>query len=128
MGHTDNFLRAHYNFEAAAEALSVQVERAEQTLFNMIHDAVREGNDNRIPLSYGGHTSRSYPISAFLGDCGEEARLLLFAACHLAEKDGHPNTVAERNAAAAHMLRKFVERVATDYAKDNAEFFVGDDE
>ena len=111
------------------DANDVQIERAEEVLRGLILDCVAGGLDMKLRNSYSPKSSgKGYPVSAYLGECSAEAQMLLFAACHLASKDGHPNQAAERNAAAAHMLRKFVERVADDYAELRGAEFIGSEE
>jgi hypothetical protein len=111
---------------ARIDANDAQIERAEEFLRMLVLDAVAGGWDMKLRNSYAPNSSgRICPVSEYLGECSAEAQMLLFAACHLASKDGHPNQVAERNAAAAHMLRNFVKRVADDYAELRAAEFVG---
>jgi hypothetical protein len=111
------------------DANDVQVDRSEEFLRFLFLEAVTEGIDLRLRNSYAPESrGRRYPVSSFLGECSPEAQSLLFAACHLAEKVGRPNTTREREAAAAHMLRKFVERVASEYAENNAADLAGSEE
>lgn len=55
---------------------------------------------------------KRYPVSSYLGEPSREARGLLFQACHKAQQGD--------NVEAGHLLRKFIERVANEYADDHA--------
>lgn len=104
---------------AGAEYERAYAKRHEQAVaFNLakqaVHTALFSGVDESMPngMSLGG---KRYPLSTYLGECSREAQGLLFQACHHAEQGD--------NVLAGAMLRRFIERVAAEYADDHEEAF-----
>jgi hypothetical protein len=84
--------------------------------------AVREELD--VPLRMDSDSKVQWMPSDLLGECSNQNKRLLFAACSLALRRVRPDQASEHYMAIAEALRKFVNGVADEYADDNGNAFL----
>lgn len=76
-------------------------------------DALRRGNDVKLPHYISTNKVNFWTVSSMLTGAGNDAAELLFRACYQAQNG--------MNELAIKTLDEFVGKVATEYADDNAE-------
>jgi hypothetical protein len=99
--------------DAKADAWD-HAERMQAMHVELFTDAVKTGADVQLLWPYSRGERKTYPVSTYLGECGDDkAKALLFKACAAAMTFNDAGTV----------LREFVAHVAADYAKDCIEMW-----
>lgn len=99
-------------YQEQLEREEAQEAAAKEMLRGLLLDSLRRGQDVILPT---GNPRMRYPVSEYLGECQADARHMLFRACVALQHDNEADVLI--------WLRKFVDRVAQDYADDYADEF-----